>query len=248
MRHAAPVIIALSCAVLFPQWANASAVSAAPAAAAKKKAAAPASGALLSTVLRNMGAAEKKLRDLSADITQTKYFGGLDDTTVFKGIFRYRKPRRLYWEFVSPDRSVIVVNEREALMYIPDIKQVQKIDARNQPNSVALIFGFDRSVQELQKTFSIRIAAVEPAGALKRYVLAMKPRDASDKRFFTEVRLWISSSSWMPEKIKVYEVSGDRTTTELANIRLNAGIDEKTFEFTPPPDAEVVDVGPVGKE
>lgn len=200
------------------------------------------SDAALRRVLYKMEAKEKQIKDLSADIVQTKFFRDLDDTTVFKGIFRFKKPRRLYWSFYAPDESLIVVNDREALMYVPAIKQVQKLDITKHAKGVSAIFGFDRSVQELKREFRITVAGVETIKGGTRYVLDLKPRAAAPRRMLTQVRLWVPEALWIPQKIMVNELSGDQTTTELFNIKINAGVPDKTFTFTPPKDAEVVNV------
>jgi outer membrane lipoprotein-sorting protein len=200
------------------------------------------SDAALRRVLSAMERQEQGIKDLSADVVQTKLFRDFDDTTVFKGIFRYKKPRRLYWAFYSPDESIIVVNEREALMYVPEMKQVQKLDVTKSPKGVSLIFGFDRSVSELKEEFEITIAAVEPAGGRKRYVLNLQPKTAAAKGMFSRIRLWVPDTLWLPQKVMVYELGGDETTTELFNVRMNTGVPEKMFHFTPPEDAEIVNV------
>jgi len=232
MKPAAAVLIALSAILFVPR-----AIAVPPAPAEKDL-----TDAALSRVLFKMEAKEKQIKDLSADIVQTKLFRDFDDTTVFKGTFRYKKPRRLSWSFYAPDESLIIVNEREALMYVPAIKQVQKLDIRNNPKGVSAIFGFDRSVQELKREFLISLAGTDALKGGKRYVLHLKPKTASAKRMFTQVRVWVPENLWIPQKIMVYEVSGDRTTTELYNLQINKGVPDKTFEFTPPRDAEVVNV------
>jgi len=196
----------------------------------------------LDTVLSEMERTEKNIKDLTADIVQTKVFTDFDDTVEFKGVFKYKKPRMMYWEFYSPDRSLIVVNEKETLMYVPDIKQAQKIDVENSPKGISLIFGFDRAVENLKKDFSIALVDTEETPEGKKYVLDLAPIAEREKNTFYKIKIWVRETSWIPEKFYIVELNGDNSTTELFNIKVNSGVPQSQFYLTLPKDVEVVNV------
>ncbi|MEW6325777.1 MAG: DUF2092 domain-containing protein, partial [Nitrospirota bacterium] len=53
------------------------------------------------------------------------------------------------------------------------------------------------------------------------------------------------AKSFLIRRVTLHDPSGAQTTFEFTNIKLNKGLDDRVFAFTPPEGVEIVDAPPL---
>ena len=74
----------------------------------------------------------------------------------------------------------------------------------------------------------------------KHFRIHMKPKRQSD--FFREMTLWMRDRDAMVTRLEVIDRNDTRMTYTLTDIELNPKVSDQTFSFTPPQEAEIVDL------
>ena len=74
----------------------------------------------------------------------------------------------------------------------------------------------------------------------KHLRIHMKPKKQSD--FFREMTLWMRDRDDMVTRLEVIDQNNTRLTYTLTDIELDPKVGSQTFSFTPPKEAEVVDL------
>ncbi len=173
------------------------------------------------------------------------------------------------WQYEQPTSQEIVADSKIMWVYLPDNQQVIKSDLAmvyqsGQNNPMSFLTGLGN----LSRDFMISWGTPRQ-DAEGNFVLALTPRQASsliDKLVIVVNRLAVAADARstgtsdlpqadQPERVKegtppairfpilsttIYDANGNRTQISFANVRINIGVAEKTFEFTPPPGVEVI--------
>jgi outer membrane lipoprotein carrier protein len=209
-----------------------------PAAAAVALAAPSAAGELKTDeVLMKMEEAGKSLVALQADFRQERTYALFGEKRASSGMIRYKKPGMMLWEYREPDRSAIYLKGGKALMYVPDIKQAQKISLTRDRKTESLLIGFGNTAEEITRNFTVR-ASAGPDGYP---VLDLTPKSPELATHFQKLRLVIDPKRWVPVRSERFEQGGDTTVFTFSNIRTDAALDDKIFDFAIPAGVEVVE-------
>lgn len=200
--------------------------------------AAPSAGAMQEgEVLKRMEEAGKSLVALQADFRQERIYALFGDTRVSSGTIRYKKPGMMLWEYREPDRTAIYLKGGQALMYVPDIKQVQKISLARDRKTESLLIGFGNTAEEITRNFNVR-ASVSPEGLP---VLDLTPKSPELAAHFRKLRLVIDPKRWVPVRSERFEQGGDTTAFTFSNVRTDAALPDGLFDFAIPAGVEVVE-------
>lgn len=188
-------------------------------------------------VLKKMEEAGKKLTCLQAEFRQTRIYALFDEKRESSGKIYYKKPGSMLWQYESPDRTAIYIRGRSALMYLPDIKQVQKISLATDRKTESLLLGFGNTAEEIRRNFTVEASHGEGGS----YVLDLTPKHEEMASQFRRLRLIIDPASWLPVASERFETGGDRTVFVFSNIRSDVRLEDSVFEFNPPAGIEVVE-------
>jgi len=195
---------------------------------------------LLSQVLGHMEQAGKNLVDLKANFQQTKVFTLFEDKTESGGKLTYKRPGKILWEFEEPNPSKLVINKEIAWLYLPKIKQVQKVNLKDKAQTESLLIGFGTSAAEIQDSYEVNLVGADKVDQKEAYILELIPKKELSS-YFSKILLWIDQEKWIPTKTELVESSGDTTTIEFTAIQLNTHIPDDLFNFKIPNGAEVID-------
>jgi chaperone LolA len=80
----------------------------------------------------------------------------------------------------------------------------------------------------------------ERVGGTSCHVLKMTP--AGEGSFIRTMKLWVSEADHLTRKAVVTDANGKESTYIITEIRVNIGVPDSRFSFTPPEGAEVVDL------
>ncbi len=171
--------------------------------------------------------AYENIKDIKGNFVQKSYIKDLKRTDTYSGQF-FIKPPKIKWEFRGDRPQAIYMNGEELLIYQKKEKQVFKTKfdkAAYGQIPIALLGGFG----DINKEFD---------ASMKAGKLILKPR----KRMGTIVRieLTLADAVFPIEALTVLDTASNRIDITLKDVKINTGLDERTFEFTPPEGVAVI--------
>lgn len=200
--------------------------------------AAPSYGDQLDRVLALMEEKGGKIETLTADFTQVKRFSLFGDEQESRGKIYYKRGGKMAWHYAPPDSNEVYLNDGVAWTYIPDIKQIQKIDLGRDYKISTLLIGFGVPTSDLKKNFAISLVSEDEGGAC---VLDFVPRNKEIANVLEKIRVWLDREKMVPVRTEQFERSKDTTVFEFTNISINPPIKDSFYKFTVPKGVEVVD-------
>lgn len=189
-------------------------------------------------VLDRASAAYQIVSTLSADFVQVVVnpLVGAPDTT--RGRLYQMRPNHFAMRFTEPRGDRIVADGRYLWLYTPSTTPGQVIRTAipsagsTGPN---LIGQFVERPRERYRARYLRADSLEEKVA---DVVALAPR-APDQPY-TDAVLWVDRETGLLRRLEITETSGQRRILVLRNVRVNAGVPDREFRFSPPAGSRVV--------
>ncbi len=192
-------------------------------------------------VVAKLQARYDQTKDLQADFKQTTKIEGFATPITSSGKMYIKKPGRLRWDYVDPNPEEIYVNGNEVKMYVPEHKQVL-VGKLTQMAASQAPLELLQGVAKLEEQFDIDSAGSgeKVGGGGPRLTLIPKPTGEESVRTVAKIVLDLHPKSYYIQKVAIHEISGNVATFQFNNLKPNAGLKNALFEFTVPPDVEVV--------
>jgi outer membrane lipoprotein carrier protein len=173
-----------------------------------------------------------RAQDLSALFEQTTSIRSLNQEQKASGILLLKRPNKMRWEYQKPEPRLFVTDGKTLWAYSPADKQVvvQEVgDAFASRLPISILAGDC----QLRKDFEISAvdnAATRGSGNFTILDLRPKHTEAGITRMLLEVNL----KSYTIERITVFDPSGNTSVYTLSDLKLNPGLSDQQFTFTPP--------------
>jgi outer membrane lipoprotein-sorting protein len=195
----------------------------------------------LSYIFKEMRKADETLASFEATFKETQVDAILKDREVSEGKLYYKKPNFVKWAFEKPGVKEFVVREKEAWLYIPRIKQVQKVRLSEQKKFEALPVGLGKSPEEAGSRYTVKFVGVDKADGKTVFRLVLLPKpDLETPLPYQSIVLDIEEGLWLPaRKVEITEKGGNQTIIELSNIDKKKNLSNNLFNM--PKGVEVVD-------
>lgn len=189
-------------------------------------------------VLDRASAAYQTVSTLSADFVQVVVnpLVGAPDTT--RGRLYQMRPNHFAMRFTEPRGDRIVADGRYLWLYTPSTTPGQVIRTAIPPAGSTgpnLIGQFVERPRERYRARYLRADSLEEKVA---DVVALAPR-APDQPY-TDAVLWVDRETGLLRRLEITETSGQRRILVLRNVRVNAGVPDREFRFSPPAGSRVV--------
>jgi outer membrane lipoprotein carrier protein len=182
-----------------------------------------------------------RTQELSARFQQTATNRALGQVQEASGLFLAKRPGMMRWAYEKPEARLFVTDGKTLWAYSPTEKQVVVQDVADALAS-RLPLSFLAGNCNLATDFDI--ALVENAGTRSSpttRILDLKPKrpEAGIVRMLLEV----TTKGYTVDKTTLFDAYGNTTAITLTRLKLNTGLDEQQFSFTPPPGVNVVTPG-----
>ena len=166
---------------------------------------------------------------ISADRHQSR----LGQVQEASGLFLAKRPGKMRWEYQKPEARLFVTDGKTLWAYSPTEKQVVVQDVAEALAS-RLPLSFLAGNCDLAREFEV--GSVENAGTRgspPTRILDLKPKrpEAGIARMLLEV----TTKGYTVEKTTLFDAYGNTTAIALTHLKLNTGLDDQQFRFTPPP-------------
>jgi len=179
-----------------------------------------------------------RVEDLSAQFHQTATNRSLGQVQEASGVFLMKRPGKMRWEYQKPEARLFVTDGKTLWAYSPTDRQVLVQDV-GEAFSSRVPLSFLAGDCQLRREFAV--SAVENAatrGATSFMILDLRPRhsEAGIARMLLEVNLQTSTVG----KTTLFDAAGNTTVIALTGLKLNSGLSDQQFQFTPPAGVTVV--------
>jgi outer membrane lipoprotein carrier protein len=184
-------------------------------------------------VVRRLQARYDSTKDFTADFTQTVEAATLGKPLESSGQVFFKRPGRMRWEFVTPEKQTIVADGQTLWVYQPEHRQVLKAPFRaafQSATPVSFLFG----VGELAGDFDAMLAPSDKTDVLRLKLVPKQEREIG------VLVLDVSPQTYDILAAEVTDPLGNVTRLRFANMKRDVGLDDAKFTFRAPPGTDVV--------
>lgn len=181
------------------------------------------------------------VKDFSADFTHEAESGVLRKKLVERGSVMVKKPGKMRWAYKAPEEKLFVSDGVRMYMHTPADNQVlvSAVPADDQATTAVL---FLTGKGKLTRDFTVSFIEGAPAGT---YALKLQPK--LEERDYDWLQLVVDRSTFQIRSLMAADKQGTRSTFTFSNFKENVGLPDKTFQFSIPRGADVIQAGQPGR-
>lgn len=180
------------------------------------------------------------VKDLSAGFEQVTRFQGADKTgPKTTGTIEVKKPGKMRWEFLTPEKKSMVSDGKTLWMYDGEENQVVVNEFMQETTSVTGL-NFLEGLGDLKKSFDVTlVAAPADATAKDAVFLSLSPKDPSDVQF-TNILLAVDRKTGLANEVFLTDPMGSVTRLTFTGLTRNKNLPDSRFVFEIPKGAEAI--------
>ncbi len=199
-------------------------------------------------IAKNFRKKYESVKNFSANFEQTTIVA--DTKRVASGKVSFQKPNLLRQEYCDPANpekmtQLIVADGKIIWSYTPLINQITKQELIQDESRMELLPGFGRSLENVEKNYSLSLAEDELAEKTGVHGVELIPRNQNrgPGAIFDVLQVWIRDVDSVPVQFK-YKDQKNETTFVLSfkDVKINENLDESVFKFEPPKGVQIITV------
>lgn len=193
---------------------------------------APAQQQSADALARQLQARYQSIRDFSADFVQSYRAGVLKTQTQERGTVAIKKPGKMRWVYMKPERKELVSDGVKMHWYVPEDKQVIERDVATQSSTPDL---FLSGRGDIARDFTASYVDTPVQGTV---ALKLVPRQNEPEYEYLVVAL--DPGTLQIRALMTRDHQGGESTLTFSNMKENRGLADKDFVFRRPPGVKVV--------
>lgn len=175
----------------------------------------------------------KAIKTFEGDFTQaiTDEKGKTLDQS--KGHLQVKRPGRFYWKSEEPDELLVVADGKTIWTYDIELEQIVKQDQADSlgQSPAALLAG---EVVDLGKEYDIKLINGDACNSSECF--ALKPKGEGQ---FKSIHIGFDGER--VQLIHMQDALDQTINTKFSQVTVNGNVDDKLFDFTPPPGVDVIE-------
>lgn len=169
---------------------------------------------------------------MQADFVQKKRLVMLKHTLTIRGQFAMQKPNKVIWDVQEPTKYAIRVDGDEITQWDEDTNKVQVIHVGGDPTFKAITeqiqAWFLGDYKVLEQSYDVFLLGEKPLS------LRFAPKAGTMvSKLVKNIEVTFGKDEMQIDRMVVNETSGDSTTLNYSNVRLNQPIKSETWEIPP---------------
>jgi outer membrane lipoprotein carrier protein len=181
--------------------------------------------------------------DFRARFGQTLTNVAFGRKTSLGGEVLFKKPGRMRWNYMQPEAKSYVADGSTLWLYEPEDKQAFKQDLKSSQLPAALAFLTGQG--NLTAEFDVTTAGPTPYGGPADYVLSLVPKQPQAQ--VKSILFVVDPATFNVRESVITDAQGNVNDMLFSDIRVNTGIPDATFHFSPPAGTRVIDTGKLGR-
>jgi outer membrane lipoprotein carrier protein len=174
------------------------------------------------------------ITDFTADFSQSYRGGVLRTRTVEQGTVSVKKPGKMRWIYVKPEKKEFVSDGQKLYLYIPQDRQVVVSDVNNSATSTSSLFLAGKG--DISRDFAATFVESSPIAGTA--ALKLTPRRRQPDYEYLVVAL--DPATLQIRGLVTRDAQGGDSTLTFTNLKENQGISDKVFAFRIPRGVDVV--------
>jgi outer membrane lipoprotein carrier protein len=193
----------------------------------------------LNAVLERVSAAQTGLETIKARFSQRKESRLLAEPSVSRGVFYYKAPDRVRWEYDPPRSMSVVLSDGVALTYRPAERRAERIEIGRMQRRV---FGFLTATEPLDQLTRYFSVTLRDPGDRGNLVIVLDPTSYHVKKRLSSVTVEIDRQRYLPVAVSYVERDGDSTSFAFSDIRVDQPVPDGLFSLSLPDNVEVLEI------
>jgi outer membrane lipoprotein carrier protein len=166
-------------------------------------------------------------------------------TVKARGEFeQQRQPARFAFRFLEPKGDMIIGDGKWLWVYLPSSTPGQVIKVPMTEGGAGSLDLASRFFDSPKTRFTITDGGTATVGGRATRVLTLTPKANSEP--FSRAKVWIDAADGTLRQFETLELSGITRLVTITSVTPNAAVNSKSFSFTPPKGARVVDQKALG--
>jgi outer membrane lipoprotein carrier protein len=184
--------------------------------------------AKLDALIERVVERQRALHTLEADFVQIKQSALLLEAVESTGVFLFRAPDLVRWDYRQPDSMVVLFTEDTVTTYHPAQARAERIKVSNKQRRFVRVLAGTQPLDDLTSNFSVTLA--DPGGRA-HYRLTLRPVGNILSKKLRSVEIEVDRELFLPVVIEYNEADGDSTRYEFINMVINPEIDDSRFKL-----------------
>lgn len=184
--------------------------------------------AKLDAVIDRVVGSQRAVRTLQADFVQLKRSELLLEAAESSGIFLFRAPDLVRWNYLRPDSMIVLFTEDTVTTYLPQQSRAERLKVSGKQRRFVRVIAGTQPLDDLTQNFAVTLA--DPGGEAP-YHLTLRPVTSMLKKRLRSVEIEIDRTLFLPVVVEYTEVDGDSTRYEFSNLVINSPIDDAQFRL-----------------
>jgi outer membrane lipoprotein-sorting protein len=185
-------------------------------------------GSAMAATLAEFKAAAQQIHTLKADFIQEKHLKILSKPLLSRGVFYYQAPDSLRWEYRSPIKSLMLMDNGQVSRYLwtqSGFKEQRGPGTEGMQGVFGEINSWLKGEFDKDAVFRVRF---ENTGHI-----ALIPREDSFRRLIQKIVLALSDQPGIIRSVTIYEGEDSFTRIVFNHIRVNIPLDASSFTVNP---------------
>ncbi len=186
-------------------------------------------------IIERFSSIHKDMHSIFASVRQVKQLAALKKKVVVEGTVLMAKPNMLRWNVSRPERSVTVIDGENMTVYHPDLKEAQvyalsdNLIARNAMGFFST--AMSGNLAEMEDRFKVSVFRNDG-----EVIFKLVPASRIVGRYIAAVIIRYDERTALPKGFEMSTPKGDKTITNLSNIKINPEVNSDTFQLKMPND------------
>jgi outer membrane lipoprotein carrier protein len=168
------------------------------------------------------------LSSLRAQFTQIKHSSLLLEAARSDGVFSFRAPDRVRWDFSQPTAMVVLFSGNVMTTFHPIQGRAERVKLSRKHRRFVRVLAGTQPLDDLASQFRITLS---DAGSPEPYRLTLSPTHSVIQKKLSLVVLEVDRELLLPVVVEYHEVDGDTTRYEFRSMELNPELDDSHFEL-----------------
>lgn len=186
----------------------------------------------LSVLVQRVKLEQNHVTTMAARFRQEKTSEMLLEPSTDVGLFYYRAPDQVRWEYQEPEEMLVVINGEDLVTYYKEQGVAESASIGDISEKVFKYLGASGSLDKLAEFFEV--TAYFPENVGDPYHLVLEPRYSRIERRLLGMEIWIDPESYQPTQFKYLQPGGDETMYTFEDLTLNEELDDALFEVELP--------------
>jgi len=181
------------------------------------------------------------MQDFSARFDQETTISSLKRTEKAEGSVCYKKGGKMYWEYKKPAVQKIYLDGNTLWFYLPEENQVMKNDTSRLPSDItADLFA---GTLKIRDKFTVSVVQQQAPDIKHSMELKLIPK-TPHPNLKSLTLLLDCKKSYIIRSVLEDEI-GNRTVLQFSKFKVNKGVSDSVFTFTPPAGVEIFEPPPL---